>query len=376
MIVDVNRPPSLIAGRYETGEVLGRGGMGEVRAARDLRLGRDVAVKVLSPEVASRPTMRERFEAEAKAAARLNHPNVVAVYDSGVDEGVPFLVMERLPGPTLADEMAKGQVGVERAKAVACDVLAALGAAHRAGVVHRDMKPGNVLLCGDGRAKVADFGIAKTIESMDLTTTGIIVGTPGYLAPELIAGQAATPRSDLYSVGVLLYESLSGRKPFDAESPLALAHAIQNQRPEPLRELRPDVPEGVVAVVERAMEKDPRRRFADASEMARVLGQTPAPAGAAATQALGWTRAFGSATLRRAWQTVERLGARPGRTRRFPIALLVAVAALVFILVALTARDSSDPGAGPTQTSRPSPTASMPAGLDRALDALEEAVRP
>jgi hypothetical protein len=201
---------------------------------------------------------------------------------------------------------------------------------------------------------VADFGIAKTVEGVDLTTTGILVGTPGYLAPERVAGQAAKPSSDLYSVGVLLYEALSGRKPFEADSPLALAHAIQNRPPVPLAELRPDIPSHVVAVVERAMEKDPVRRFADASEMARALQQTPArPGVVSATERLSSTRAFASTTLHRAWRTAERVGPQVARRMgRFPVAALVVVAAvLVFALVAVTSRDSREPVIGPTRSS-------------------------
>ena len=225
---------STIAGRYAVGEVIGRGGMGEVRAGHDLRLDRDVAVKLLNPDVVALPKARERFEAEARAAARLTHPNIVVVYDSGEHEGVLFLVMERLPGRTLADELSRGSLSVERVRSVGADVLAALGAAHNAGVVHRDLKPGNVLLAADGTAKVADFGIAKAVGDVDLTTTGILLGTPAYLSPEQLDGEVATPASDIYSVGVLLYEALAGTKPFASGSPVALARAALTQEPTPL----------------------------------------------------------------------------------------------------------------------------------------------
>ena len=267
----MSRSQTTIADRYELGERLGHGGMADVWAARDLRLRRDVAVKFLSPGVARRADGKARFEAEARSAASLNHPNIVTVYDSGEHDGSPFLVMERLPGRTLADEIANAPLDLERALSVASDVLAALEAAHGAGIVHRDIKPANVLLCPDGTAKVADFGIAKAASEVDVTTGRVILGTPGYLPPERLAGRPATPASDLYSVGVLLYEALSGRAPFDDPSPVAAAKAVQRELPPALAQLRPDLPAHLVAAVERAMEKDPGRRFASAAEMAEAL---------------------------------------------------------------------------------------------------------
>ena len=206
--------PRVLAGRYELGSLLGHGGMGTVRDATDRRLGRPVAVKILRADLAEQPSARRRFETEAHAAARLAHPNVVTVFDSGEDDGIPFLVMERLPGRTLADELAEGQLAISRVEEVAREVLSALAAAHGAGIIHRDIKPGNVLLTEDGHVKVSDFGIAKTVDDLDQTQTAELVATPGYLAPERLAGEAASQRSDLYSVGVLLYEASSGRRPF------------------------------------------------------------------------------------------------------------------------------------------------------------------
>jgi hypothetical protein len=272
--VDASGP--IIGDRYELGALLGRGGMSEVRAGRDLRLGRDVAVKLLTVEGADPSQVRERFDAEARAVASLSHPNVVMVFDSGEHEGVPFLVMERLPGRTLADEMGAGPLVPDRACQVAREVLAALGAAHEAGIVHRDIKPSNVLLGADGHIKVADFGIAKTASAMTLTGHGILLGTPGYVAPERLAGEPATPRSDLYAVGVLLYEALSGRPPFAGDSPAGLMRAIRESRPVPLAELCPGLPTPLVRAVERAMEKDPQLRFATAAEMgAALVAPTP-----------------------------------------------------------------------------------------------------
>jgi len=262
---------STLDGRYELGALLGQGGMATVRDANDRRLGRRVAVKILRADLAAQPRARARFETEASAAARLVHPNVVTVFDSGEDNGIPYLVMERLPGRTFADEIAAGPVAIARVCDVACEILAALAAAHGAGIIHRDIKPGNVLLSEAGGAKVSDFGIAKTIDDVDQTQTIELLATPGYLAPERIAGAPASERSDLYSVGVLVYEALSGRRPFRGATPLALMRAIERGDAESLTALRPEAPAALVAVVARSMALDPGRRFGSASEMAAAL---------------------------------------------------------------------------------------------------------
>ena len=285
MAVSARLSDRLLGGRYRLGELLGRGGMAEVYDGFDERLDRPVAVKVLRPEMAARDDVRRRFEDEARAAARLSHPNVVSVFDSGEDGVVPFLVMERLPGETMADRMAAAGAALDTdwVLRVAGDVLLALGAAHDAGLVHRDVKPGNVLLGSDGCAKVADFGIAKSLEMAgDLTSTNQLLGTPAYVAPERIEGQAATVQADLYAVGVLLYEALAGVKPFTGETPVSVAYAIRHATPEPLTSLRPDLPTSLVAAVERAMARAPEDRFGSATDMAAALGVSPAGAGAVA----------------------------------------------------------------------------------------------
>jgi serine/threonine-protein kinase len=260
----------LIAGRYELGARLGRGGMAAVYAGTDRRLQRDVAVKLLHPEMAARPDVRRRFEAEARAAAGLAHANVVAVFDTGEHDGVPFIVMERLPGTTLADLLRDAPVDPHRVTRIAGDVLGALGAAHAAGIVHRDVKPGNILMCDDGSAKVADFGIATRVDA-DPTSAGHLIGTPAYLAPERLEGGAASPRSDLYSLGVVLYEALAGTKPFTGDPPLAVAHAIQQGTHAPLGEVRPDLDPRLVDAVERSMAREPGERFPSAAAMAAAL---------------------------------------------------------------------------------------------------------
>jgi non-specific serine/threonine protein kinase/serine/threonine-protein kinase len=269
---------AVVGDRYRLGERLGRGGMADVYAGYDLRLERDVAVKLLRPEVALRqPEVRTRFEGEARTAARLAHPNVVEVFDTGEEDGQPYIVMERMPGETLADRIASGPVDLEWLRRVAGDVLGALGAAHAAGMVHRDVKPGNILIAEDGRAKVADFGIAKSLDGTgpDLTATNLLIGTPAYLAPEQLTGEPATPRSDLYALGVVLYEAAAGQKPFQAPTPIALALAVQDGKVEPLAQLRPDVNGSLAATIERAMAPDPDRRFGSAVEMAGGLGLAP-----------------------------------------------------------------------------------------------------
>lgn len=204
----------VLLGRYELGKIIGVGGMGEVRAARDLTLDRPVAIKFLRPHLNPTAEMKARFDSEAKAAAQLSHPNIVGVFDSGEEDGIPFIVMERLSGRTLADQIAKNPLSEAEARLRTLEILAALEASHDKGILHRDLKPGNVMVTNRGVAKVADFGIAKVAEAADLTDSGITLGTPAYLAPERVAGLPASPATDVYSTGVILYEMLTGKSPF------------------------------------------------------------------------------------------------------------------------------------------------------------------
>lgn len=282
----------VIAGRYTVGSVLGTGGMSVVHDGFDQRLMRPVAIKQLTPQMAERDDVRSRFETEARWAARLQHPHAVAVYDTGEDAGMPFLVMERLPGETLGDRIAQGPVDPEWLRRVAIEVLGALQAAHDCRIVHRDIKPGNILLTASGHAKVADFGIAKSLgldaDRLDLTHTGQLIGTPSYLAPERLDGAPAEVQSDIYSLGVVMYEALTGRKPFTGPDALAAAYAIKHSDVVPLAELRPDAPSDLVSVVERAMAREPDARFATARDMAASLrGRLGASAGTAAVGNVG-----------------------------------------------------------------------------------------
>jgi eukaryotic-like serine/threonine-protein kinase len=277
----------LLAGRYELAEPLGAGGMARVMAAHDHRLGRRVAVKLVREELTCDPVSRERLLREARAAAALQHPNTVAVHDAGEQDGQAFVVMELVAGRTLGERLrTPAPLPAPEVVALGAAVLAALQAAHARGLVHRDVKPANVLLTDDGGVKLADFGIAKALDgaAVDLTATGQVLGTPRYLAPEQVAGAPATPASDLYSLGAVLYECLAGRPPFEADSAVAVALAHQQEPVPPLLEQAPGVPVALARVVERALAKDPGHRWADAVAMRTAL-EGPDLAGHAAESA-------------------------------------------------------------------------------------------
>lgn len=271
----------LLAGRYRVGQVLGRGGMAEVREAVDERLGRPVAIKFLLPALASDPGVRRRFELEARTAAQIQHPNVVGVLDVGeTADGQPWIVMERLPGRTLRDEMRERPMSEARAREVGAAMLDALAAAHAAGVLHRDIKPANVLLDTQGRPKVADFGIAKSVGSTDIThavtATGMVLGTVAYLAPERLHGAPATPADDVWAVAVVLYEALAGAKPFTGDTPAAVAATIAAASARPLATRRPNLDPSLAVVIDRALSRDEGAHFHDAAGMAQALARRDA----------------------------------------------------------------------------------------------------
>ena len=249
--------------------------MAEVFLARDERLNRDVAVKVLRPDKAGDGVVRRRFAAEGRAVAGLSHPNVVGVFDFGEDGGNPYLVMELVTGGTLAERIGTGPLSEDEVRRVGLDILAGLGAAHAAGIVHRDVKPANVLMDEGGTAKLADFGIARADQPAgdEETVTAMVIGTPSYLAPERVSGAPATVRSDLWAVGVVLYEAATGVRPFQGATPFAAALAARSGDTTPLRERRPDVGPVVAAVVNRALSPDPVDRFPSAAAMAAALEQ-------------------------------------------------------------------------------------------------------
>jgi eukaryotic-like serine/threonine-protein kinase len=260
-----------LGGRYRLRAFLAAGGMGAVWAAEDAVLGRRVAVKLLGEWLAGDPVAAERLRREARAAARLVHPNVARVLDLGEEEGRPYLVMELLEGESLAARIARsGPLAPAEAAGIAAAVADALHAAHRAGVVHRDVKPGNVFLTAGRDVKVLDFGIAAAAWEGSLTG-GELIGTAAYLAPERALGRAATPAADVYALGVVLYEMLSGRPPFSGEVGLALASAHIHARPLPLRQAAPWVPAPLAAACERALAKDPTERPPSAAALADLL---------------------------------------------------------------------------------------------------------
>jgi serine/threonine-protein kinase len=375
-----------VGGRYRLGARLGHGGMGEVFVAHDLRLDREVALKLLRADLAEQDGMRERVVAEARLAARLTHPHVVGVLDTGEHDGRPFVVMERLSGRTLRDELAAGPMPAERVRDVGLQVLRALAAAHELGIVHRDVKPGNILDAGVGTWKVADFGIAKWVHADEtLTGTGELLGSPSYLAPERIEGEQAGPASDLYAVGVLLYEALSGRKPFEGDEPLALAAAIREGRFEAITEIVTDVDPDIAAVIDRAMRRDPAERFEHAESMAAaLLGEEPERASGAETTAIvapAPAAADGSETVPMPrMERTARLPVQPPAPRSvgFPrpsrSTLLVAVAIVAVALLVILALTIFTGGGAP-DPSTANPT-TLPAPLEDALHGLEEAVRP
>jgi serine/threonine-protein kinase len=266
----------LLAGRYRLARALAHGGMAQVWEARDEVLDRMVAVKVLHPHLAGDEALVARFRQEAVAAARLSHPNVVATYDTGVDQGFPFIVMELVWGKPLRRVLDEdGALPVERALDIAAQVAGALDYAHRSGIVHRDVKPGNILLCDDGRAKVADFGIAKALAGSDLTQTGMVLGTARYLSPEQVNGLPLDGRSDVYALGVVLYEMLCGAAPFDGDTDMAIALSRLHRDPPSVIERRPEIPPALQVVVTRALARSPQDRFAGAADLRAALLAVP-----------------------------------------------------------------------------------------------------
>ncbi len=271
---------ALIGGRYELGEMLGRGGMAEVRKGTDTRLGRVVAVKRLRTDLASDATFQARFRREAQSSASLNHPAIVAVYDTGEEQATdgphgeivaqPYIVMEYVAGRTLREILREGRkILPERALEITSGVLSALDYSHRAGIIHRDIKPGNVMLTPSGDVKVMDFGIARAISdaSSTMTQTAAVVGTAQYLSPEQARGETVDSRSDVYSAGCLLYELLTGRPPFVGDSPVAVAYQHVREQPQPPSDHDQELPEAIDAIVMKALAKRVEDRYQSAAAM-------------------------------------------------------------------------------------------------------------
>ncbi|MEA2271875.1 MAG: eukaryotic-like serine/threonine-protein kinase [Solirubrobacteraceae bacterium] len=278
-----------LANRYELGERLGAGGMSTVVLALDVRLERHVAVKLLAEHLADDPNFVSRFQREALAAARLVHPNIVQVFDSGLDaaSGRHYIVMEYVPGPSGAALLRdQGRLSVAETVDIVVQACQGLDYAHRNGVVHRDVKPGNLLRSDDGQMKLADFGIAKAAEQTSITQVGAILGTAAYLAPEQARGEEAGPPADLYSLGVVTYQFLTGELPYPASSLTELAFMQMRERPPLLNEVDPTIPSSLALAVDRALAIEPAERYESAREMGDVMeaaaaGVAPPPATAA-----------------------------------------------------------------------------------------------
>jgi eukaryotic-like serine/threonine-protein kinase len=305
--------PRLLGGRYELDGIVGRGGMAEVFRARDIRLDRIVGVKTLRDDLARDQTFQARFRREAQSAASLNHPSIVAVYDTGEDMvgsvPVPYIVMEFVDGRTLRDLLRDDRrLLPERAAEITDGVLRALDYSHRNGIVHRDIKPGNVMLTRAGDIKVMDFGIARAVSDSQLTMTQTaqVIGTAQYLSPEQARGERVDARSDLYSTGCLLYELLTGRPPFTGDSPVAIAYQHVKEDPIPPSQVDPEVPPWADAIVLKAMRKDPADRYQSAGEMRNDIQRALSGAPVAAPmlgEAYAGTRRMGGAPTQAAGRT-------------------------------------------------------------------------
>lgn len=267
----------LLADRYRVGSVIATGGMAQVRRAADEVLGREVAIKILHPHLAADPVLVDRFRREAVAAARLTHPAIVAIYDTVAEDGVNAIVMELIEGITLRQFLdQRGPLDPADAVDIVTGVAEALQVAHEAGIVHRDVKPANILLCDDRRVKVTDFGIAKAGAGGDLTQTGTMIGTAKYLAPEQVRGESVDPRTDIYSLGVVLYECLTGVPPFEADTEASTALARLHRDPLRPRQVRPSIPRALDVVTMAALARDPEHRPATAADFrAQLLGAEP-----------------------------------------------------------------------------------------------------
>ncbi len=341
-----------LAGRYEIGELLGRGGMAEVHDGLDTRLNRRVAIKLLRPSLATDPAFRTRFRQEAQAAARMAHPTIVRVFDAGEEtvRGVdghevqlPFIVMERIEGKLLSDLIATGPVDAGEAARIVTGILTALEYSHRAGVVHRDIKPGNVMITRNGQIKVMDFGIARAISesSANVAQTSAVLGTASYFSPEQARGESVDARTDLYSTGVVLYELLTGRTPFRGDSPVAVAYQHVSELPTPPNAVNPAVSPAMSAVVMHALAKDRFERFQSAAEFKADLevavgGKVPdrAPGGEDFNATLFGVNPNSSAASEATLRRLANDENRPVRTQsRPPVAWIWGGIALMIVII-------------------------------------------
>lgn len=333
--------------RYEILRPIARGGMAEVYLARDQLLDRPVALKVLFPELATDPAFVERFRREAQAAANLSHPNIISVYDWGEEDGAYFIVMEFVDGQPLSGILrSEGPLLADRAAAIGASVAAALAFAHRNGVIHRDVKPGNILIDAHDQVKIGDFGIARAASSKEnLTQTGAVMGTATYFSPEQAQGLSVDPRSDVYALGVVLYEMVAGRPPFQGDNPVSVAYKHVREEAPQLRGVNPSVPAAFASIVEMAMAKAPAERYASAEDLRGDLlrfrqgrpiaaGSRPAPPATTAVAATSVQPATdGTRAMPAATSTVAAVDER--RTSTYVVLLFVMLGLLAVLLFLL-----------------------------------------
>src|SRR5271154_4964130 len=295
----MNLTPGTKLGPYEIVSLLGAGGMGEVYRARDSRLRREVAIKVLPSELSLDSDRMRRFEQEALATAALNHPNILAVFDIGTSDGSPYVVSELLEGETLRDRLRSGAIPVRKALDYGLQIAHGLAAAHEKGIVHRDLKPENLFLTKDGRVKILDFGLAKLTQldpgsnpsmatvTHGATEAGVVMGTAGYMSPEQVRGMALDPRSDIFSFGAILYEMLSGKRAFHGDTAADTMSSILKEDPPELSESNRNVSPALERIVQHCLEKNPESRFHSASDIAFDLEHLSGLSGSAARVAAG-----------------------------------------------------------------------------------------
>jgi serine/threonine-protein kinase len=350
--------PSRLGERYELGGLIGRGGMADVRVGRDLRLGRTVAIKRLRTDLASDPSFQARFRREAQSAASLNHPAIVAVYDTAEEsdnEGhlLPYIVMEYVEGRTIREVLREGRkILPERALEITADVLSALDYSHRAGIVHRDIKPANVMLTPNGQVKVMDFGIARAVadSSATMTQTAAVLGTAQYLSPEQARGEPVDARSDIYSTGCLLYELLTGRPPFVGDSPVSVAYQHVRETPERPSLYNPEVTDDVDAIVAKALSKRIDNRYQSAAEMRADIERALAGQSVTAPAVVGdpGNPGPGDDSATAVVPTLTDDEYEPPKRRKWPwillaLVLIGLVIAAFFVVPNLLADDSSEP---------------------------------
>jgi len=384
----------LLGGRYQVGELLGYGGMAEVHKGRDLRLGRDVAIKMLRTDLARDATFQERFRREAQNSAALNHPAIVAVYDTGEEisstgEKLPFIVMEFVNGRTLKEVLAAEQrIQPRRALEIIADICAALEFSHRHGIIHRDIKPGNVMITQNGQVKVMDFGIARALASgaTTMTQTSAVIGTAQYLSPEQARGEAVDARSDVYAAGCVLFELVVGHPPFVGDSPVSVAYQHVREDPRAPSDINPEVTRDVDAIVLKALAKNPLNRYQSSQEMRadalRAVSGRPVLATPVMSQAE--TMALQGQQATRQWQpqaatTMQRPvpGGMPPPERKssWVMAVLAGLGVLVVVVLGVAlamSRNNNKPTDGGTQ-SQPT-TVAMPTLKGKTDDQVQAAI--